>query len=94
MSAGTLTEALIVSGRRKRAREMARLIEGLGIEIVPVTPAVARLVAEAYGRWGKGVNPAALNFGDCFSYEVAKQHSCPLLFIGGDFSMTDLESVL
>jgi ribonuclease VapC len=41
-----------------------------------------------------GVNPAALNLGDCFSHEVAKQHSCPLLFIGADFSKADLESVL
>jgi len=94
MSAGTLAEALAVADRRMRAREMTWLIEGIGIEIVPVTPAVARRVAEAYERWGKGVNPAGLNFGDCFSYEVAKQHSCPLLFVGENFSKTDVESVL
>ncbi len=94
MSAGTLAEALIVAARRKRAREMARLVDGIGIEIVPVTQAVARRVAETYERWGKGVNPAGLNFGDCFSYEVAKQHSCPLLFVGEDFSKTDVERVL
>jgi ribonuclease VapC len=40
------------------------------------------------------VHPASLNLGDCFSYEVAKQHACPLLFVGNDFSKTDLVSAL
>jgi len=59
-----------------------------------VTEAMARMVAGAYGRWGKGVHTAGLNFGDCFAYEVAKEHSCPLLFVGQDFSKTDVENVL
>jgi ribonuclease VapC len=42
---------------------------------------------------GKGFNPACLNFGDCFAYEVAKEHSCRL-FVGEDFLRTDVESVL
>jgi ribonuclease VapC len=94
ISAGTVAEALIVAARRNVAEEMAKLIDGLGFEIVTVTPASARRIADAYERWGKGVHPAGLNFGDCFSYEVAKEHSCSLLFIGIDFSRTDLESVL
>ena len=94
ISAGTVAEALIVAERRNVAAEMARLIDGLGLEIVTVTPASARRTAEAYARWGKGVHPAGLNFGDCFSYEVARTHSCPLLFIGNDFSRTELRRAL
>jgi ribonuclease VapC len=94
ISAGTVAEALIVSARRDLGEEMALLIEKLGFEIVSLTPAAARRVADAYERWGKGVHPAALNFGDCFAYEIAKEHACPLLYVGDDFSKTDIESVL
>ena len=94
ISAGTVAEALIVAARRDVGEEMALLIEKLGLEVVNLTPAAARRVADAYGKWGKGVHPAALNFGDCFAYEVAKEHACRLLYIGDDFSKTDIESVL
>jgi ribonuclease VapC len=94
ISAGTLAEVLIVAARRNVATEMAKLTDGLGFEVVTVTPASARRVAEAYANWGKGVHPAGLNFGDCFAYEVAREHGCRLLFIGDDFTKTDLESVL
>ena len=56
--------------------------------------ASARRIAGAYDKWGKGVHPAALNFGDCFAYEVAKEHDCPLLYVGEDFSQTDIEAAL
>ncbi len=94
ISAGTVAEALIVAGRRKVGEEVARLIDGLGFEIVSVTPASARRIAEAYQKWGKGVHPATLNFGDCFAYEVAKEHGCALLYVGADFSRTDIDGVL
>jgi ribonuclease VapC len=94
ISAGTVAEVLIVAGRRNVGDAMAKLIDAFGLDVVTVTPAVARRVADAYERWGKGVHPAGLNFGDCFAYEVAKEHSCPLLFIGQDFSKTDLKSAL
>jgi ribonuclease VapC len=92
--AGTVAEALIVSARRKVAEEMARLIHGLSFDIVSVTHASAQRIAKAYERWGKGVHPAALNFGDCFAYDVAKEHACPLLYAGDDFSKTDIEKIL
>ena len=94
ISAGTVAEALIVSSRRNVGEEVEKLIDGLGFEIVAVTPASARRIAQAYEKWGKGVNPAALNFGGCFAYEVAKEHGCRLLYVGDDFSKTDIESVL
>jgi ribonuclease VapC len=90
ISAVTVAEALIVAARRNVAEEMARLIEELGFEIVNVTPASARRVADAYGKWGTGAHSAGLNFGDCFAYEVAKEHRCPLLFVGADFARTDV----
>ncbi len=94
MSAGTMTEALIVAARRQVEEEITSLIEGLGFEIVPVTASSAHRVAQAYAKWGKGLHPASLNLGDCFAYEVAKTHNCPLLFVGDDFVRTDLQSAL
>ncbi len=94
ISAGTVAEALIVAARRNVGEEMEHLIEGLGFEIVSVTPASARRIAHAYESWGKGVHPAALNFGDCFAYEVAKEHGCLLLYVGEDFARTDIGGVL
>jgi ribonuclease VapC len=90
ISAGTVAEALIVAGHRNVSQEMEALIDGLGLMVIPVTEATARRVAEAYRRWGKGVHPAALNFGDCFAYEIAMANNCRLLFTGNDFSKTDV----
>jgi ribonuclease VapC len=53
ISAGTVAEALIVSSRCNVGEELARLIDGLGFEIVTVTPAAARRIAQAYERWGR-----------------------------------------
>lgn len=52
---------------------------------------MAEIAAEAWIRFGKGRHPAALNFGDCMSYAIAKSMSGPLLFKGDDFSLTDVE---
>lgn len=61
--------------------------------IEPVTPAQARIAREAYRNFGKGSgHPARLNFGDCFSYALAKDKAEPLLFKGTDFAATDIES--
>ena len=94
ISAATVAEALIVAERRGLGVEMARLIDGLGLEVESVTPGAARRVAAVYAQWGKGAHPAGLNFGDCFAYEVAKTRDCPLLYAGADFARTDIGSVL
>jgi ribonuclease VapC len=94
MSAGTMAEALIVADRRNVGAELTRLIDRMGVEVISVTAASAGRIAQAYALWGKGVHPAGLNLGDCFAYAVAKEHSCPLLFVGDDFSKTDVDSVL
>src|SRR5271156_2245702 len=94
ISAGTVAEALIVAARRRVSGPMATLVEKFDFEIVPVTPAFALQIGKAYEQWGKGMHPAGLNFGDCFAYTLAKEHFCPLLYIGDDFSKTDIKSVL
>lgn len=94
ISAGTLAELLIVSGTRNRLDEVDQLINGLGFDVVPVTSAAARRAANAHRKWGKGIHPASLNFGDCFAYELAKSRGCPLLFVGSDFGKTDVELAL
>ena len=76
------------------AAEMQELADQLGFEIVPVSAVTARRIGHVYRAWGKGRHPAGLNFGDCFSYDTAKTYACPLLFVGEDFSKTDLESAL
>jgi ribonuclease VapC len=94
LSAGTMAEAFIVAARRHVIDEMANLINGLDLEIVTVTSASARRIGQAYEQWGKGLHRAGLNFGDCFAYALAKEHACPLLFVGDDFARTDIKSVL
>lgn len=90
ISAGTLAEALIVAGMRGIGPEMQALVAGLAPTVLPVD-AVA--VAAAYAAWGRGRHPAALNFGDCFAAAAAKVTGAPLLFVGEDFSRTDLPVV-
>jgi len=93
ISAVTIAEALIVAARRHVSEEMTRLIDGLGFNAVAVTPASARRVALVYAQWGKGIHAAGLNFGDCFAYELAQEHDCPLLYVGGDFARTDIKHI-
>jgi len=67
------------------------LLETAGIRIEPVTAAQTQLAREAYLRFGKGRgHPAQLNYGDCFSYALAKDMQEPLLFVGKDFAATDI----
>jgi len=94
MSAGTVAEALIVSERRGVGLEMEELIGGLGVEIVPVTSESAYMAADAYRRWGKGIHPAGLNYGDCFAYALAIERDCSLLYVGVDFRQTDVLSAI
>jgi ribonuclease VapC len=94
ISAGTLAETMIVSAGRRRDFEMRALLTELDYTVADVDEAIAKRVGEAYRQWGKGVHPAGLNFGDCFAYALAKERNCPLLFIGNDFSKTDIRAAL
>ena len=62
--------------------------------MVPLTEAGARAAARAYRRYGKKWHATALNYGDSFAYALANEHDCPLLFVGDDFSRTDVASAL
>lgn len=90
ISAGTLAEMHIVAGRRGLSEELQEFLALIEAEIVPVTADMARAMKDAYRQWGKGFHPAGLNFGDCFAYALAKGHDLPLLFVGSDFSRTDI----
>jgi ribonuclease VapC len=76
--------------RRAAFDEMLRLFS---IKIEPVTEEQAYLALDAYDQFGKGTgHRAGLNYGDCFSYALARQSGEPLLFKGNDFTHTDLEA--
>lgn len=62
-----------------------------GITVEPVTIEHGALARQAFLDYGKGRHKAALNFGDCFSYALAKATGEPLLFKGNDFAWTDIE---
>ena len=97
ISAATLSEAYIVAGGQVGARglrEVDSLIRGARIGVVPVDESQARLVGDAYLRYGRGSgHPARLNYGDCFSYALAISRDEPLLFKGDDFIHTDVRRV-
>lgn len=96
VGAPTLTEAtLVLSARLKRdARpKLARLLQEYEIAIVPFAAAHWDEATEAFVRFGKGRHPAALNYGDCMSYAVARLADQPLLCLRRDFAQTDLALV-
>ena len=93
MSAATFVEvAIIVEAQTKGsgARQMDAFMRRAGITIEPVTEEHAHLAWQAFTDFGKGRHPASLNYGDCFSYALAKATGEPLLFKGKDFTKTDL----
>ena len=90
ISAATVTETLIVAYGRDCEIPIRAMFEKFGMMIEPVTEARAKAAAAAYRRYGKGWHAASLNYGDSFSYALAKELNCPLLFKGNDFSLTDV----
>lgn len=94
MSAGTYSELLIVAASNGVLDQVDKFISTTRISIVALDAAAARAVGRAYENWGKGRHPAALNFGDCFAYALAKEENMPLLFVGNDFSKTDVSAAL
>jgi len=90
------TAVVIDSSRDPVAsRKLDELIREAGIVVEPVTTTQARIAREAYRDFGRGSgHPAALNFGDCFAYALAKEAAEPLLFKGDDFRQTDLTPAL
>lgn len=97
MSVANFVEAAMVIESKDgpaRGESLDVLIDEASMELAPVTPQHAYAAREAWRRYGKGNHPAALNFGDCFAYALAKISGEPLLFKGGDFALTDVEDAL
>ena len=93
MSVASYVEAAIYIDRnedRVRRAMLDTFVKDFAIQLEPVTVEQAFLARQAYVLFGKGRHKAGLNFGDCFSYALAKAFSEPLLFKGGDFGHTDL----
>jgi ribonuclease VapC len=94
VSAATVVEvSLVVLGRYGEAGEtqLDRLLRTIGAEVVPVGDEQVALARDAALRYGRGRHPAALNFGDCFSYALAIARGEALLFVGDDFEKTDVD---
>ena len=95
IGAPTLTEtAIVLRAKGTPPSLLPALLRRAGIEVVAFTERHADLATDAYVRYGRGRHPAALNFGDCMTYAVARMAAAPLLFVGNDFSHTDLEPAL
>jgi ribonuclease VapC len=93
-AASVVESSLVLLGRYGEAGEslLDRLLRGIGAEVVPVGEEQVVLARDAALRFGRGRHPAALNFGDCFSYALSVTRGEPLLFVGDDFSKTDVEA--
>lgn len=93
ISAASLLEASMVAIRWRQpdpTSALDLLVARLGLEVIPVDHGQVLLARDGFRRFGKGRHPAGLNFGDCFSYALAKQSGEPLLFKGQDFGKTDV----
>lgn len=96
ISAATVIEAgLVIESRYNAAggREFDLLLAKAGLSVEAVTAEHVDVAREAWRRFGKGRHTAGLNFGDCFSYALARVSGEPLLFKGDDFSHTDVGAV-
>jgi ribonuclease VapC len=93
MSAATFVETSIIIESRFGAeglRDLDLFIERAHIEIAAVDAEQAHVARRAFSMFGKGRHQAGLNYGDCFSYALARVLGEPLLYKGGDFGQTDL----
>ena len=97
ISAASVLECSLVLGRRFGPigeEKLDELLREAGIAIVPFDAEQLDLARAAYRRFGKGRHPAQLNYGDCFSYALAKSLDEPLLYVGEDFAQTDVTAAL
>ncbi len=94
ISSVSVVEARMVIYRRLGEPVLSLLNNILDLpnfEIIPPSPAEIDIAHQAFVTYGKGSgHPAQLNFGDLFSYALAKSRDVPLLFKGDDFVQTDV----
>jgi ribonuclease VapC len=93
VSAATVLETGIVLEARQgeaAGREFDLFVVRANLQVVPVDTEQADLARSAWRKYGKGHHAAALNFGECFVYALAKSSGEPVLAKGTDFSQTDI----
>lgn len=93
MSVATRLEVSIVADSRSAAHgaRLDELIAALEISTEAVTPRQGEIARMAHRRYGRGSGSRArLNFGDCFAYALSVDAGEPLLFVGEDFTHTDV----
>jgi ribonuclease VapC len=93
ISAATVLEVgMVIEGRRGEGagREFDLFTLRANFQIVAVDAEQAELARSAWRKYGKGRHPAALNFGDCFVYALAKAYGQPILAKGTEFGRTDV----
>ena len=91
-AASVLETGIVLESRQGEAsgREFDLFVVRASLEIVPVDAEQADLARSAWRKYGKGRHGAGLNFGDCFSYALAKFSGEPVLAKGTDFARTDI----
>jgi ribonuclease VapC len=98
--ASYLEAGTVLAGRRRSDRinaidDLDAFLAEAEIFLAPIDEAQARLALRARILYGRGIgHGGSLNFGDTFSYALAKSLNCPLLFIGDDFTVTDIIAAL
>jgi ribonuclease VapC len=96
LSAATFVETSIVIEARFGAegvRDLDHFLSLSSIQVRAVDADQAYVARRAFTEFGKGRHPAGLNFGDCFSYALARVRGERLLFKGNDFTQTDIDAV-
>ncbi len=96
MPTATFVETSIVIGARYGGdglRDLDLFIAKAEITLVPIDTEQVHAARDAFLRFGKRRHPAGLNYGDCFSYALAKMLEEPLLYKGNDFSQTDVGTI-
>lgn len=97
IGAPNLVEAVMVveaRGGEAAGRELDKIVANLGLSVVAFDADQAAVAREAFRRFGKGRHRAALNFGDCCAYGLAKSLELALLFKGNDFALTDIKPAI
>lgn len=96
VEAGTVMAGRIRNGDRHEAiADLDAFLADFRIAIASTDESLARASMRARLDYGKGFGTrGGLNFGDCFAYALAKRHSAPLLYVGDDFALTDVQSAL
>lgn len=97
ISAPTALEThMVLSGRSSASaiKFMDAFLARHAVELVPFDGDLFAIAQQGFETFGRGRHPAALNFGDCFAYALAKAHNAPLLYKGDDFALTDIRAAI